>query len=228
MLRGRLAQLTKPAVEWMQEEDVDKNAAPLDSEQQRAIIERFWHDKQQQDGYWKAILWLTAAALLLFLLSLYTHPFYSPLHSAFTLQLSAAFPSFPSFPSPTLPLLLLLLSALTSASLPTLFTSSRTPHSTPFTSTLPFRIAALCLLPIVLLPLFTSLSKQRPSFLALLPFTLATLHFLLSTYALHTSHRLARTLHSLTKLQYTFHSLYTHSPSVHAPCICPHSPPTAA
>ena len=186
--------------------DEQQHSAPLDSASQEAIVEGFWRDKEQQDTAWKVVLHLTSALLLLLLVSLWWSPYYSPLHSAFTLQLSGYFSHSAAAALP-LSLLLLIASVLCSASLSRLLTSSRASPKEELTAAWPVRASALLQLGVVGLPLLSSVQQGRLSFYGCLPFVLCVLYWLMALWAAHSSDRLARQVRQLSKMRYQFHEL---------------------
>ena len=185
---------------------------PVDTASQEAVIQQFWHDKQQQDTLWKVVLALTAACLLALLLSLHTAPHYSLLHSSFTTHIQASFTS-PTAPSAVLALLAA--SIVASLALVTLIEPARAVVDSPSLLWSPLFVVSFVLAAAVLSVAAyvgvvggdgIGMESGARRWLWCVVYGACVLYWLVSVHSVTSTRGLGAEIRRLSKLKYAYHT----------------------
>ena len=184
---------------------------PVDTAAQEAVIQQFWHDKQQQDNIWRALLVFTAACLAALLLSLHAAPHYSLLHSSFTGSVEQRFMSPHAGPAV---LALLGLSIAASLALTALIEPVRAAIDSPSLLWSPlFALSALLAAAVVSVAAYVAAAKTDSWYessdmrwLWAVVYVACVLYWLVCVHSVTSTRGLGAEIRRLAKLKYSYHT----------------------
>ena len=182
---------------------------PVDSQAQEAVIQQFWHDKQQQDTLWRVVLVFTAACLLALLLSLHLQPHYSLLHSSFTARIEDRFTSPSAVPSI---LALLAVSIVASLALTTLIEPARAAFDSPSLLWSPlFLLSAVLAVAVLSVGAYVASAESYSSdsavrWLWVVVYGSCVLYWLVCVHSVSSTRGLGAEIRRLAKLRYAYHT----------------------